>query len=32
MLLMEAGGWSSLDMPSRYIAGARVANKGIKLD
>lgn len=30
-LLREAGGWSSLAMPARYIEAAKVANQGINL-
>jgi integrase len=30
--LQEAGGWSSLAMPRRYIADNEIANKDIKLD
>lgn len=29
--LQEAGGWSSLSMPRRYVEAAEVANKGVKL-
>jgi integrase len=29
--LQEAGGWSSLAMPRRYVEAAEVANKGVKL-
>lgn len=29
--LQEAGGWSSLDMPRRYIEDAKIANVGVKL-
>jgi integrase len=29
--LKEAGGWSSLAMPARYIEAAKVANEGVKL-
>ena len=29
--LQEAGGWSTLVMPSRYIASSRIANAGVKL-
>lgn len=29
--LQEAGGWSSLAMPRRYVEWAKVANEGIKL-
>jgi integrase len=28
--LQEAGGWSSLDMPRRYVAEAQIANQGWK--
>jgi hypothetical protein len=27
----EAGGWSSLAMPRRYIAAAAIANEGVRL-
>ncbi|HEX3053041.1 MAG TPA: tyrosine-type recombinase/integrase, partial [Aggregatilineaceae bacterium] len=30
--LQEAGGWNSLAMPRRYVADARIANEGVKLD
>ncbi len=30
--LQEAGGWSSLAMPRRYVADNEIANKGVKLD
>lgn len=30
--LKEAGGWSSLAMPERYIEAARIANEGVKLE
>jgi integrase len=29
--LQEAGGWSTLVMPSRYIAASQIANAGVKL-
>jgi integrase len=29
--LQDAGGWSSLAMPGRYIEAAKIANKGVKL-
>ncbi len=29
--LQDAGGWSSLAMPGRYIESARIANQGVKL-
>ncbi|MBX2997783.1 MAG: site-specific integrase [Caldilineaceae bacterium] len=29
--LQEAGGWSSLAMPRRYVEDARIANEGVKL-
>lgn len=29
--LQEAGGWSSLAMPRRYVDAARIANAGVKL-
>jgi integrase len=29
--LQEAGGWSSLAMPRRYVEDAKIANQGIKL-
>lgn len=29
--LQEAGGWSSLAMPRRYVEAAEIANKGVKL-
>jgi integrase len=29
--LQEAGGWSSLAMPRRYIAEAAIANEGVRL-
>lgn len=29
--LQEAGGWSSLTMPRRYVEDAKIANKGVKL-
>lgn len=29
--LMDAGGWSSLTMPLRYIEAASIANEGVKL-
>jgi integrase len=29
--LQEAGGWSSLTMPRRYVEDARIANQGVKL-
>jgi len=30
--LQDAGGWSSLAMPGRYIESAKIANQGVKLD
>lgn len=30
--LQEAGGWSSLAMPRRYVEAAKVANQNVKLD
>lgn len=30
--LKDAGGWSSLAMPERYIEAARIANEGVKLE
>ena len=30
--LMDAGGWSSLAMPQRYLEAARISNSGVKLD
>ncbi len=30
--LQEAGGWSSLAMPRRYIDDNEIANEGVKLD
>lgn len=30
--LKQAGGWSSLSMPDRYIQEAEIANEGIRLD
>lgn len=30
--LRDAGGWSSLAMPSRYVAAAEIANERVKLD
>jgi integrase len=30
--LQEAGGWSSLTMPRRYVDAARIANEGVKLE
>jgi len=30
--LQEAGGWSSLAMPRRYVADNEIANKNVKLD
>jgi len=30
--LQDAGGWNSLAMPGRYIASARIANQGVKLE
>lgn len=30
--LQEAGGWSSLAMPRRYVESAKVANQNVKLD
>jgi integrase len=29
--LRDAGGWTSMAMPSRYVAAAEIANEGIKL-
>jgi len=29
--LQDAGGWSSLAMPARYIEAAKIANAGVKL-
>jgi integrase len=29
--LQEAGGWSSLEMPRRYVKNAKIANEGVKL-
>ena len=29
--LQEAGGWSSLAMPRRYVENAKIANEGVKL-
>ncbi len=29
--LRDAGGWSSLAMPSRYVEAAKIANEGVKL-
>lgn len=29
--LQDAGGWSSLAMPARYIEAAKIANEGVKL-
>jgi integrase len=29
--LQEAGGWSSLAMPRRYVESAKIANEGVKL-
>lgn len=29
--LQDAGGWSSLAMPARYIEAAKIANQGVKL-
>jgi integrase len=29
--LQEAGGWSSLAMPRRYVEAAKIANEGVKL-
>lgn len=29
--LQEAGGWSSLAMPRRYVAAAKIANAGVRL-
>ena len=31
-VLQEAGGWSSLAMPRRYVEDNAIANKGVKLD
>ncbi|MGB1253757.1 MAG: tyrosine-type recombinase/integrase [Candidatus Promineifilaceae bacterium] len=31
-VLQEAGGWSSLTMPRRYVASAEIANKGVRLE
>lgn len=30
--LQQAGGWSSVAMPRRYVEDNRIANKGVKLD
>jgi len=30
--LQEAGGWSSLAMPRRYVEDNDIANEGVKLD
>ncbi len=30
--LQEAGGWSSLEMPRRYVEDNSIANQGVKLD
>lgn len=30
--LRDAGGWSSMAMPGRYVDAAKIANEGIKLD
>jgi len=30
--LQEAGGWSSLAMPRRYVENAKIANDGVKLE
>jgi integrase len=30
--LQDAGGWSSLAMPARYIEAAKIANEGVRLD
>jgi integrase len=30
--LQDAGGWSSLAMPGRYIEAAKIANQGVRLD
>jgi integrase len=30
--LRDAGGWSSLAMPARYVDEAKIANEGVKLD
>ena len=29
--LRDAGGWSSLVIPSRYVEAAKVTNKGVRL-
>ncbi|MFZ2518386.1 MAG: tyrosine-type recombinase/integrase, partial [Anaerolineae bacterium] len=29
--LQEAGGWSSLAMPRRYVEDAKIANEGVRL-
>lgn len=29
--LQEAGGWSSLAIPRRYVEAAQIANEGVKL-
>lgn len=29
--IQDAGGWSSIAMPARYAASAKIANKGVKL-
>ncbi|MCP4415192.1 MAG: site-specific integrase [Chloroflexi bacterium] len=31
-VLRDAGGWSNMNTPSRYVERAKVVNKGIKLD
>jgi integrase len=31
-VLQEAGGWSSLAMPRRYIEDNEIANEGVKLN
>ena len=30
--LMDAGGWSSMAMPLRYVESAKIANDGVRLD
>ena len=29
--LQQAGGWSSLAMPRRYVEDAKIANEGVRL-
>lgn len=31
-ILQQAGGWSNLEMPSRYIQESQIANEGVKLE